>query len=491
MRIDDTQAATHNAVWECAREVHDPQGLPLLGARRERWYVGRRDPMAREAPALPGHHNLPTHATALVGRDREVADLRQLLLSDDGRLVTLTGVGGCGKTRLALGVASSLIGSFKDGVWLVELAALADPLLVPQAVASVLGVRERSDRALLDVLVAHLARRQVLLVLDNCEHLVKACAELADTLLHGCPGVRLLATSREPLHIAGERAWRVPSLAIPDPRAIVPPDELARYSAAQLFVERAQAVQANFGVTPRSAPVLAAICARLEGLPLAIELAAAWVRALGVEQILERLDDAVGLLVGGSRLAPSQQTMRATLDWSYGLLAPPEQIVFRRLAVFVGGWSLEAAEEVCSGSGVAPREVLGLLTGLVDASLVQVDEQDGRARYRLLEPVRQYAQAQLEASGELDAVRHQHVSYFESFAERWEVDANVGGASARGCSRCARTRAGQPTGGAALVSGPGRRVDGVPTLQSALESLGRSRRFQRGPRVAGPVGRPP
>jgi predicted ATPase len=223
--------------------------------------------MARLAPVLHGHHNLPTQATGLVGRDREVVDLRQLVLSDHGRLVTLTGVGGCGKTRLALAVASSLIGSFKDGVWLVELAALADPLLVPQAVASIFGVRERSDRSLLDALTAFLARRQVLLVLDNCEHLVKVCAELADTLLHGCPGVRRLATSREALHILGERAWRVPALAIPDPRSIVRPDELARFSSAQLFVERAQAVQSNFGMTPRSAPVLAAICARLEGLP--------------------------------------------------------------------------------------------------------------------------------------------------------------------------------------------------------------------------------
>ena len=384
--------------------------------------------MDRSASALHGHHNLPTHATALVGRDRDVAELRQLLLSDDGRLVTLTGVGGCGKTRLALGVASSLIGSFKDSVWLVELAALADPLLVPQAVASVLGVRERANQSLLAALVAHLARRQLLLVLDNCEHLVKACAELADTLVRGCPGVRLLATSREALHIPGERAWRVPSLAIPDPRSIVRHDELLQFPAVQLFVERAQAVQSNFGVTPRSAPVLVAICARLEGLPLAIELAAAWVRALGVEQILERLDDAFGLLVGGSQLAPNrQQTMRATLDWSYGLLAPPEQIVFRRLAVFVGGWSLEAAEEICSGSGVAPQELLGLLTRLVDASLVQVDERDGRARYRLLEPVRQYAHERLGTSGEMDSVRHQHASWFESFAERWETDANVGG----------------------------------------------------------------
>jgi predicted ATPase len=292
----------------------------------------------------------------------------------------------------------------------------------------VFGVPERSDGSLLDTLVDYLARRQVLLVLDNCEHLVKVCAEVVEKLVRNCPGVCVLATSREPLRIEGEHAWRVPALAIPDLGSIVGPRELVQFSSAQLFVERAHAVQSDFVVTPRSAPVLAAICSRLEGLPLAIELAASWVRALGVEQILERLDDAFGLLVGGSRLAPSrQQTMRAALDWSYGLLAPLERIVFRRLAVFVGGWSLEATEEVCSDGGVAPREVLGLLTRLVDASLVQVDVRDGRARYRLLEPVRQYAHEQLGASGELDPLRRQHATWFEHFATRWETDANVGG----------------------------------------------------------------
>src|SRR6266545_1077449 len=242
------------------------------------------------------------------------------------------------------------------------------------------------------------------------------------------PGAEVVAESLAFRSVDHADRPPVPSLAILDLHSIVPPDELVRFPAAQLFVERARAVQSTFGVTPRSAPVLAAICARLAGLPLAIELAAAWVRALGVEQILQRLDDAFELLIGGSQLAPNrQQTMRATLDWSYGLLAPAEQIVFRWLAAFVGGWSLEAAEEVCSGGGAAPREVLGLITRLVDASLVQVDESDGRARYRLLEPVRQYALAWLGASGELDAARYQHATWFDSFAERWETDANVGG----------------------------------------------------------------
>jgi predicted ATPase len=354
--------------------------------------------------------------------------LRELVLRGEGRLVTLTGVGGCGKTRLALGVAAAVVGSFSDGAWLVPLAPLADPLLVPQAVASVLGVRERSDQSLPDALVAYLEKRQLLLVLDNCEHLLRGCAELVEALLQGCPTLRVLATSREPLRMSGERAWRVPSLAAPDPRSSLGPDELVRYPAVQLFVQRAQAVQSDFVATPRVTPAVATICARLEALPLAIELAAAWVRALGVEQIVERLDDVFGLLVGGSRTAPSrQQTMQATMDWSYGLLAEPERVLFQRLAVFVGGWSLEAAEAVCSGSRVEPRELLTLLTRLVDASLVQVEERDPRAGYRLLEPIRLYAGACLIASGEFDVVRRQHAAYFLLFAQRWETDANVGG----------------------------------------------------------------
>src|SRR5262249_51984425 len=265
-------------------------------------------------------------------------------------------------------------------------------------------------------------------VLDNCEHLVKMCGEVAYTLLQGCPGLRLLATSREPLHISGERAWRVPSLALPDPAAHLSLEQLVSYPAVELFVKRAVAVQSDFVVSPANAPVVAALSALLEGMPLAIELAAAWVRALGVEQILERLDNEFGLLVDGSRSAPSRQrTMRATLDWSYGLLEEPERLLFQRLAVFVGGWSLEAAEAICSGSGVALEEVLSLLTRLVDACLVQVEEHDRRARYRLLEPVRQCAHEYSTSSHELDAMRRQHTDFFLSFAQRWGTDANLGG----------------------------------------------------------------
>jgi non-specific serine/threonine protein kinase len=370
---------------------------------------------------------LPALHTQLFGREQDSAAVQELVLHTAGRLVTLTGTGGCGKTQLALLVASNLIDAIPDGVWLVDLAPVQAAQLVPQTVISALGVREQPNETPAQTLVAWIGSRGLLLVLDNCEHLIDACAELAATLLDACPNLRLLTTSREPLRISGERLWRVPSLGIPEPRS-VRPDQVARFPAVQLFVQRAQAVKSDFVVTSHNAAAVSAICARLEGLPLAIELAAAWVRVLGVEQILERLDDTFELLVGGSRSAPGrQQTMRATLDWSFGLLTDAERVVFRRLAVFVGGWSLEAAEAVCSGGEVAAKRVLDHLTRLVDASLVQVEDHDEHPRYRLLEPIRQYAQICLSASGELDAVGRQHATFFLSYALRWETDANFGG----------------------------------------------------------------
>jgi non-specific serine/threonine protein kinase len=267
-------------------------------------------------------------------------------------LVTLTGAGGCGKTRLALAGAGKLLGEYPDGVWLVELAALADPTLVPQTVTQVLGLQEQPGQTPMELLINYLKHRRLLLVLDNAEHLVGPCAELAATLMRSCPQLRLLATSREALEVAGEVLYRVPSLTMPDLDHLPPPDQVAQYEAVQLFLERAQARRADFALTARNAHAVAQVCARLDGMPLAIELAAARIGVLPVETIAARLNDRFRLLTGGPRTAlPRQQTLRATLDWSHDLLPEPEQVLLRRLAVFAGGWTLEAAEAICSGAG--------------------------------------------------------------------------------------------------------------------------------------------
>jgi predicted ATPase/DNA-binding CsgD family transcriptional regulator len=363
--------------------------------------------------------NLPAPRTSLVGREGDVAELRALLLHGEERLVTLTGVGGCGKTRLALRVASELREAFPDGVYLAELAPLSDPRLVPEAVSSALGIPDDPASEPLDALAASLQGRTLLLLLDNCEHLIDACAGLADRLLSACPGLRILATSREPLQIGGERQCRVAPLPVPDPGQASPLEELWRYPAVQLFVERAAAVQPGFRLTPENAVAVARTCSLLAGIPLAIELAAARVRVLSVGQIAGRLDDCFKLLVGSSRSAPTrQQTLRATLDWSYGLLSHPEQGAFRRLALLAGGFGVEAAEAVCPGEG----EVLDLLARLVDRSLVLVEEQAGEARYRLLEPVRQYGMRLLEEGGDLDTARERVAAYCIALAERAEPE---------------------------------------------------------------------
>ncbi len=398
------------------------------GANRPHVTAPIRGPRRVSLRARARPHNLPALHTQLFGREQDSATIRDLTLQTPGRLVTLTGTGGCGKTQLALLVATSLLDSFPDGVWLVDLAPVHAAPLVPQTALAALGVRERPGETPSQTLVGWIGGRRLLLVVDNCEHVIDACAQLAAAVLDACPNLRLLTTSREPLRISGERVWRVSSLGVPEPHSILAPDQVTQFPSVQLFVQRAQAVESDFAVTPRNAAVVAAICARLGGLPLAIELAAAWVRVLDVDQILERLDDTFELLVGGSRSAPSrQQTMRATMDWSYGLLAEAERVVFQRLAVFVGGWSLEAAESVCSGGTVERHDVLACLTRLVDASLVQVEEREERVRYRLLEPVRQYAHMCSRASGEVDAIRSQHAAFFLSFALHWETDANFGG----------------------------------------------------------------
>ena len=336
--------------------------------------------------------------------------------------MTLTGAGGSGKTRLSLQVAADLLDQYFDGVWLVELAALSDPALVPQAVADVLGVKEQPGQTISQSLTETLKEKRLLLILDNCEHLVSACASLAAALLRHCPGVHLLASSREPLNVAGEQSYRVPSLSLPDLKQAQTAQSVSQSEAVALFADRAQSVQSSFTVTDGNASAVASVCSRLDGIPLAIELASARVRSLSVEQINTRLDQRFRLLTGGSRVAlPRQQTLRALIDWSYDLLTEQEKALLCRLSVFAGGWTLEAAEAVCVGEAVEDWEVLDLLTALVDKSLVVYEEgEGGEGRYRLLETVRQYAAERLEERGEAGSVQDNHLSWCVALAEEAE-----------------------------------------------------------------------
>ena len=374
-------------------------------------------------PSLP--NNLPQQVTSFVGREKEVAALKALLAKT--RLLTLTGSGGSGKTRLSLQVAADVLEAFPDGVWLVELAPLADPASVPQAVAGVLGVREEPGTPLTQTLVDWLKDKRLLLLLDNCEHVLDAAARLTDAVLRSCPHVSVLASSREALGIGGESTYRVPSLSLPDLKRHQTPESLSQYEAVRLFIERAAAARADFAVTGANAPALASVCHRLDGIPLAIELAAARVRSMTVEELEKRLADRFRVLTGGSRTAlPRQQTLRALIDWSYDLLDERQKALLRRLSVFAGGWTLEAAETVCAGGeGVEEWEVLDLLTALADKSLVVAEEQEGEGegatRYRLLETVRQYGLEKLggssAAAAEADATRGRHLAFFLGLAE--------------------------------------------------------------------------
>lgn len=366
-------------------------------------------------------NNLPVQLTTFVGREREIDHVKRTL--SEARLLTLTGAGGSGKTRLAVQAAADVIDRFEHGVWLIELAPLADPALVVQAVATTFQVREAAGRSLLDLLVDYLRSKSLLLVLDNCEHVAAACAQLADTLLRRCPNLRILATSRATLGVAGETTYHVPPLSRPDPKRIQSLEELQRFEAVQLFVERSVRSQPRFALTDANAKAVAEICHRLDGIPLALELAAARVKMLTVEQIATRLTDRFRLLTGGSRTGlQHHQTLRATIDWSHDLLSDGERLLLRRLAVFAGGFTLEASETVCAGDGVEPFAVLDLLTNLVDKSLVVTEESDDGVRYMLLETIRQYGLEKLEASGETPGVRARHLQWFLELAERAEPE---------------------------------------------------------------------
>jgi predicted ATPase/DNA-binding CsgD family transcriptional regulator len=372
------------------------------------------DPSLSAALPPAPTHNLPQQITRFFGREAELAQLKQRLA--ENRLVTLTGPGGVGKTRLSLRAAEDLLGDFAEGVWFVDLAPLADPALVPQQMAVILGVPEYPGRPILETLTSHLRDRQVLLVLDNCEHLLGACARLADTLLRLCPRVTILATSREPLGIAGEVGYPVPSLSFPDPDHLPVIEGLIDYVAVRLFVDRARLVLPDYQVAPHNAIGLARICQRLDGIPLALEMAAARVNLLTAGQLADRLDDAFRLLTRGSRTAlPRQQTLRATIDWSYQLLSPEERLLFQSLSVFAGGCTLEAIEAVCATESA---NVLDRLAALVAKSMVQADRRQGQeARYRLQELMRQYAHEKLQEAGGSQHLPARHRDYFLAFAE--------------------------------------------------------------------------
>lgn len=373
---------------------------------------------------------VPHALSTFVGRGREVEEVHRLLAT--ARWVTLTGPGGCGKTRLALKVAEDLISQVPNGVGWIELAPLANPELVPQAVAAALDVRSQPGADVTDALARHLGSRSYLLILDNCEHLLDGCAGLVAALLSRCRSLRILATSREPLAVSGETIWNVPPLTLPQSQLGRGPEPagsaltiLEESEAVQLFVARSTAISPDFSLTVHNSPWIADICRQLDGMPLAIELAAARTRVLSARQIAERLHDRFSLLTGGSRTAPPRhQTLAATLDWSHALLSPLEQAILRRLSVISGGCTLEAAEAICGAEGVDPAVVLDGLARLMDKSLLLGDQLEGGTRYRLLETIRQYAYGRLIEAGEEATTRDRHLGHYLEWAESAEPHLN-------------------------------------------------------------------
>lgn len=384
-------------------------------------------PAPRDTPApsattrVPATHNLPQELTSFVGRTRELAAVKEALGA--ARLLTLTGPGGIGKTRLALRAATESLGDYADGAWFVELATLTDASLLPQAVASALGVQGEQNQAFPATLSEYLRHRDVLLVLDNCEHMVGACASLAETLLRSCPRLRILATSREALGVAGESLRRVPSLSVPEPEDSQTVRTTCESEAVRLFTDRVRLSNPRFRVTERNANAVARLCRQLDGIPLAVELAAARARVLSIEQILSKLDDRFRLLAGRADAAsPQHQTLRATIDWSYNLLSGGEKILFARLSVFAGGCTLEAIEAVCAGGQVTTDEAFDLLSRLADKSLVFVEPRDAETRGQMLETIRRYGQERLRESGEEAALLARHCDWFLRTAEQAEQE---------------------------------------------------------------------
>ncbi len=357
-------------------------------------------------------NNLPVQLSGFIGRADEIKHAKELLKNN--RLLTLTGAGGLGKTRFSLQVASDLIDDFANGVWFVELAAVSDPVFLPITIINDLRLKEEQKKTPEETLADHLKDKEILIILDNCEQIIESCAKLTENLLLTCPKLKVIATSREALNCIGEQTYRIPPLTLPDPDHKYTPEQLTQYESVRLFIERALAVNPNFRVTNENSTALAEVCLRLDGIPLAVELAATRTKILSVEKIYERLDDRFNLLTGGKRTAlPRQQTLRALIDWSYDLLSENEKILWSRLSVFSGGWTLEAAEKVCSDETISKNDILELLSQLAEKSVIIYDET--KDRYRILESLKQYGIEKLPAGNEIFI---KHLNYFLELSEK-------------------------------------------------------------------------
>ncbi len=397
----------HHVISTYERCVNALKDLGLEPSEQTRALLVKRSPKI----------NLPIPLTSFIGRETELKEVAGLLRKS--RLVTLTGSGGVGKTRLAIQVVAEVLDLFPDGVWFLDLAPLSDPKLIPNTLMSLLNLHESVEVPLIQLLVNYFQPRKALVVFDNCEHLIDSCADLAHTLLSSCEHLSILATSREHLRVAGEISYRVPSLETPNLTSSSNVSDLLKIESIILFTDRAANALFGFEINSQNAVTIAQICQRLDGVPLAIELAAARMKGLSVDQIASRLNDRFHLLTGGSRTAlPRHQTLQATFDWSFDGLSDDEQILLRRLSVFAGGWTLEAAEQVCQDQKLPLAKILEQLLHLVDKSLVVAQLCKGDTRYHMLESIRQYAQEKLEEAGESGALRDRHLDYFCSLAEQ-------------------------------------------------------------------------
>lgn len=402
---------------ELAQIILEKLGIPEM--ERPQWISFARGLSGFPLTSTPSKKvtsNLPSPITTFIGREKEQSDVVRLIAKH--RLVTLTGAGGVGKTRLAIRVGEQVLGNYADGVWLVEFAPIIDLLLVPRVTAIAIGLRDEPQRPVVDMLSDYLREKEMLIILDNCEHVLDACAQLADTMLKRCPGLKILVTSREALSILGEAVYPVPSLELPEHQQLL--KNFRANASVRLFEERAQLARMDFSLTIENVASVAEICSKLDGIPLAIELAAARVKMFSTKQIAARLQKRFRLLTTGNESSPRHRTLQAAIDWSYDLLSPAEKSVFQRLSVFINGWTLEAAEAICSDANILSQDILEVLTHLTNKSLVITEKTQMGMRYRMLETIRQYANEKLIQSEEIDELRNKHLDYFLRLAETAE-----------------------------------------------------------------------